>query len=159
MLTHAFLLRQVNKILKETEAEKVIIVGHSMGGVIARHCIQNHGIASKVAKVIALGSPHHGTVITTGSTARVMHYLTSTCVKQLQPESAFLKGLLENDWTGNGVPITNIFSYDDEVILPQESSVLELNHAKNIPCNGVAHLSLAFSPSINKMVYEECRKT
>lgn len=136
----------------------MIIVGHSMGGVIARYCIQNLGMASKVAKVVALGTPHHGTRITTGNTASILHYLTSTCVRQLQPESPLLTALLENEWTGNGVPITNIFSYDDEVILPQESSILDVKHAKSIPYNGVAHLSLAFSPTINRMVFEECSK-
>ncbi|NLE03899.1 MAG: alpha/beta fold hydrolase, partial [Crenarchaeota archaeon] len=39
---------------------KVDIVGHSMGGLIARYYIENLGHSSRVAKLITIGTPHWG---------------------------------------------------------------------------------------------------
>ena len=54
-------LAYINQVLHATGAEKVIIVGHSQGGVLARYLIKRLGGASKVKHLISLSSPHHGT--------------------------------------------------------------------------------------------------
>jgi len=54
------LTKEVQKILAATGHEKVHIIGHSMGGLDARHAIVNYGIAEKVASVTTLGTPHLG---------------------------------------------------------------------------------------------------
>jgi len=54
------LTQEVQKILAATGHEKVHIIGHSMGGLDARHMIVNHGMAEKVASVTTLGTPHLG---------------------------------------------------------------------------------------------------
>ena len=41
--------------------DNLIIIAHSMGGVVARCYLNYHGGANKVTKVITLGAPHHGT--------------------------------------------------------------------------------------------------
>ncbi|WP_103562013.1 esterase/lipase family protein [Actinomadura rubteroloni] len=41
---------------------KVVIVAHSMGGLIARHYLQNDDRAVHCARVITLGTPHRGAV-------------------------------------------------------------------------------------------------
>ena len=53
-------LAYINQVLHATGAEKVIIVGHSQGGVLARYLIKRLGGASKVKHLISLSSPHHG---------------------------------------------------------------------------------------------------
>ncbi len=40
---------------------KVHIIGHSMGGLDARHMIVGHGMAEKVASLTTIGTPHLGT--------------------------------------------------------------------------------------------------
>jgi len=54
------LTREIQKILAATGHEKVHLIGHSMGGLDARHAIVNHGMAEKVASVTTLGTPHLG---------------------------------------------------------------------------------------------------
>ncbi len=54
------LAREIRKILANTGHEKVHLIGHSMGGLDARHAIVNHGMAEKVASVTTLGTPHLG---------------------------------------------------------------------------------------------------
>ena len=57
----AELKAQVEEILKTTGAEKVHIIGHSMGGLDARAMIARLGMADKVASLTTIGTPHHGT--------------------------------------------------------------------------------------------------
>lgn len=47
---------------KTEETEKINLVGHSMGGLIARLWAQDGDNKSKINKVISLGSPHSGLV-------------------------------------------------------------------------------------------------
>jgi len=54
------LTKEIQKILADTGHQKAHIIGHSMGGLDARHMIVNHGMADKVASVTTLGTPHLG---------------------------------------------------------------------------------------------------
>ena len=55
--------RQIDAILAETEASKVNIIAHSLGGLDARHVISVMGYGDRVASVITLGTPHRGTPV------------------------------------------------------------------------------------------------
>ena len=57
----AELARQTTILLNQTGHTKAHIVGHSMGGLDARHMIVNEGMADKVASVTSIGTPHNGT--------------------------------------------------------------------------------------------------
>ncbi|MCM3874224.1 MAG: alpha/beta fold hydrolase [Pyrinomonadaceae bacterium] len=52
---------EVNKVLSLKNQEKVHIIGHSMGGLDARHMIVNHDMAAKVSSLTTIGTPHLGT--------------------------------------------------------------------------------------------------
>jgi triacylglycerol lipase len=54
------LRNEIVKILNETRHDKVHIIGHSMGGLDARHMIVNENMAEKVASVTTIGTPHLG---------------------------------------------------------------------------------------------------
>jgi len=51
----------VDLVLEQTGAAEVDIIGHSMGGVVARYYVTLAGGDGKVAHLITLGSPHYGT--------------------------------------------------------------------------------------------------
>src|SRR3954452_2086113 len=57
------LREHVNEVLALTAAEKVHIIGHSMGGLDARHMIVDKGMAGKVASLTTIGTPHHGSPV------------------------------------------------------------------------------------------------
>jgi triacylglycerol lipase len=57
----AVLAAEVERVLKATGAEKCQIVGHSMGGLIARYYVSLLGGEDTVDTVITLGTPHRGT--------------------------------------------------------------------------------------------------
>jgi len=51
----------VDEVRERTGAAEVDIVGHSMGGVVARYYVALAGGDGAVRNLITLGSPHHGT--------------------------------------------------------------------------------------------------
>jgi triacylglycerol lipase len=54
------LRREVSNVMSLRGADKVHIIGHSMGGLDARHMIVNHDMADRVASVTTIGTPHKG---------------------------------------------------------------------------------------------------
>jgi gliding motility-associated-like protein len=52
----------IDAVKLKTGAKKVILVGHSMGGLAAREYIKNYS-NSDVAKIVTIGTPHYGSNI------------------------------------------------------------------------------------------------
>lgn len=57
------LKERVEEILRQTNAEKVHIIAHSMGGLDARMMIVDLGMSEKVASLTTIGTPHLGTIL------------------------------------------------------------------------------------------------
>lgn len=83
--------RKIESILSQTELDRIDILGHSMGGLIGLYYIKKLGGASRVRKLIMMGTPVHGTwaalagVMTLGA--------LSSSSWQLLPRSRFLDEL------------------------------------------------------------------
>lgn len=54
---------QIDRILAATGSRKVHLIGHSQGGLDARHLVAGLGYGDRVATVTTIGTPHHGTKI------------------------------------------------------------------------------------------------
>ena len=52
----------IEKVLRETGAEKVNIIAHSKGGLEARYLISTMGMADKIASLTTISTPHNGSV-------------------------------------------------------------------------------------------------
>jgi len=57
------LKREILRILEEVKSEKVHIIAHSMGGLDARYMIVFEKMASHVASLTTIGTPHLGTPV------------------------------------------------------------------------------------------------
>ena len=55
--------KQLAEAVKLIDAKKVNLVAHSLGGLDARYAISRLELAPKVASLITIGTPHHGTPI------------------------------------------------------------------------------------------------
>jgi len=113
--------------------EAAVVVGHSMGGLVARACARR--APGRIRHLVCLGSPHHGTLLA--------GLVPSITTRQMCRDSDWLQDL--ND-AGPGVPITCIFSEHDNIIVPQCSAALE--GADNISVRGAGHLEMAFSHTV-----------
>lgn len=148
------LANKVGQVLKETQSEKVILVCHSMGGLVARAFIKWKGGDSSVAKLLTLGSPHHGTEISKSIMARVFY---GACVDDMIPGSDFLQALgpIEESNGQGRIPVVSIFSHQDLLITPQSSSYLEGKNVESHSFFGVGHLAMPSLKQIQSLILEQ----
>ena len=132
---------KVNDILKETSQAKIILICHSMGGLLARHYISHLKGKSYVEKLITIGTPHKGT--------QLWSFTHSPCGAEMRPGSNFLKKL-------GPIPATiktlSIFSSFDEIILPYQNSYLKGKNILNKEFDNLGHMRLVFSAQVYKEV-------
>ena len=95
------LVKKVDELRINLNVDKVILVGHSMGGIIARNYVQNHGGAARVSSMITLGSPHHG--------SKLAPFAISQMGRSLLPGSAFLNKFNSVPWP-QGPQAVSIFT-------------------------------------------------
>ncbi len=132
---------KIEAICAETGAPKVMIVAHSMGGLVARAYLAQTD-SSRVAKLVTLGSPHRGTQL-----ARLGLGINAS---QMSTESAWLKDLASRE-TGRAPPGTlSIYTLNDDLVYPPESSVLAW--AENVPVSAIGHMGLVFSDAVAERV-------
>ncbi|MDQ4077773.1 MAG: alpha/beta fold hydrolase, partial [Chloroflexota bacterium] len=56
-----YLMPWIERALRGSGSDKVILVGHSMGGLVARAYVQSSQYRGDVERLITLGTPHRGT--------------------------------------------------------------------------------------------------
>lgn len=142
----AGLASRIEDICRATGAQSLVIVAHSMGGLAARACLRARG-SDRIAKLITLGTPHHGT--------RTAPMGLGPNARQMEPGSAWLESLARGESVAVAVPVTSIYSSDDNIVVPAESSVLD--QARNIRLSGIGHVSLPFSRIVQETVLAEIR--
>jgi pimeloyl-ACP methyl ester carboxylesterase len=110
------LARFIRKVMKVTGERKVDIVAHSLGGVVSRLAVLDHGLSRNVAVLLTMGSPHNGT-----HSAR---YARTAITRDLRPDSALMRRLRVARWP-SGVRGVSFWSRSDLLILPPESALVK----------------------------------
>lgn len=135
--------RAVQALCSATGADKVAIVAHSMGGLVARAWLRRHGTA-RIARVIAVGTPHYGTGLASLG--------VGINAKQMRLRDEWLAQLDADDRSHRSL-FTSIYSYHDNIIAPQSSCHLQGAH--NIAFGGIGHVALGSHPIILKCIVAE----
>lgn len=138
---------KVEEVCAVEDTEHVSLVGHSMGGLIARHYLKYGAGHKRVARLCCLGSPHHGTW-----TALTAPILAGT--RQILPGSEFLTELNDPKRDHGGVPILNVWSKWDGIVIPAESAVLEAPGVENRVLPYAGHWGLLVSRKAHNWVRE-----
>eukprot|EP00210_Caulerpa_lentillifera_P001484 g1424.t1 len=148
------LAEKVERVLKETKSEKLILVGHSMGGLVARAFIKWNGGETNVAKLVTLQTPHKGTKIGRCFLAKLFY---GDCVDDMLPGSEFLRdlGAIEESNGSGKIPVVSVFSHHDLIITPQSSSYIEGPNVKNYSFFGIGHLTMPFTKHIQNLILRE----
>ncbi len=124
---------------------KFVLVGFSMGGIICRYYLQELGGVDRVNKLFTISSPHNGSY---------MSYLyPGKGMKELRPNSPFLKNLGENENLLNGI---NIYSYRtpfDLMIIPNNSSIWDI--AVNKKFNSIMHSSMLINSKLVREIINQ----
>ena len=135
----------VARLLARTGAPAVALLGHSMGGLVARAYLRRHG-NGRVAALITLGTPHRGTVH-----ARFGHGANA---RQMRIDSGWLEQLGAHEAARGAWPATTvILSHHDNIVAPQADQTVP--HATTtVALGGVGHLSLVYDRKVWALIAE-----
>jgi triacylglycerol lipase len=138
---------EIERLCAATGQAQVVLVCHSMGGLVARTYLCDHGNA-RVRRLVTICAPHHGTVVAWfGSGANAV---------QMRPGSAYLRALEACEGgAGPACATTSIFTPHDNLVAPQESS--RLPNARNVVIPGRGHVDILESQPLLEAMLEELR--
>jgi pimeloyl-ACP methyl ester carboxylesterase len=142
----AKLAEVVDEVCHDTGYERVHVVGHSMGGLIARYYVQRLAGDQRVHTLVTLGTPHAGT--------QMAYALPHPLVRQLRPGSDVVTELTEAA-PGCRTRFVAVWSDLDQMIAPKQSAMIAHDDlvARNVFIRGVGHMSL---PVDGGVVHEIC---
>jgi triacylglycerol esterase/lipase EstA (alpha/beta hydrolase family) len=125
----------VERLREQTGADRVHVVGHSLGGVIARYYVQRMGGSANVDTLVTLGSPHTGTL--------AAYLLPTPLARQLRPGSELLVELARPA-PGCDTRFLVVWSRMDQMVVPQRNARLTHPdlHVEQLELRDVGHLSL-----------------
>lgn len=164
---------EIDRVLEETGAEKVILIGHSQGGgILPAYYINNvDGAADKVSQVVGIAPSNHGTDfngLVGLLNVPVLGPLVVAVTNAIGP--AFIQQTVGSDFqqvvygsqdTDPRVIYTNIITMNDEIVTPYTQQALEGDNVTNIvlqeryPGYPAGHLGVVLSPQVWSVVLEE----
>jgi triacylglycerol lipase len=133
------LVAEVEQILCATGADKVHLVGHSLGGVVIAQAIADRRLNGRVDTVITLGSPFGGS-----PWAGVLPF--TEIVRALRPGSPVLRRVASAPLP-DGVRWLSVTAALD-IIVPGLRSVPSHAHVETITFDGVGHLGMLLSRQV-----------
>jgi triacylglycerol lipase len=137
--------RAVQTLCEQTGYERVHVVAHSLGGVIARYYVQRLGGDAQVHTLVTLGAPHSGTWSA--------QLLPLPLCRQLRPGSALLAELA-GPAPGCRTRFVAVWSDLDQLIYPKRHARLahpDLD-SRNVLIRGIGHTSLPADGRVARVV-------
>ncbi|MFF9816884.1 esterase/lipase family protein [Streptomyces sp. NPDC014006] len=134
--------RHIEEICERTGSERVDVVGHSLGGLIARYYVQRLGGDHRVRTLVTLGTPHSGTRVAPLANAHPI-------VRQMRPGSPVLEELAQPA-PGCRTRFVSFWSDLDHLMDPLESACIDHPDllAHNVRVTGIGHLALPVHPAV-----------
>ncbi|WUH95780.1 alpha/beta fold hydrolase [Streptomyces sp. NBC_00433] len=128
--------RHVEEICAQTGRRRVDVVGHSLGGLIARYYVQCLGGDLRIRTLVTLGTPHSGT-------RAVPALAPHPIIRQMRPGSDVLTELA-GPAPGCRTRFVAFWSDLDQLMIPVEAACLVHPDlpAENVKVSGVGHLAL-----------------
>ncbi|MGW7818911.1 esterase/lipase family protein [Streptomyces puniciscabiei] len=134
--------RHIEELCERTGSDRVDIVGHSLGGLIARYYVQCLGGDLRVRVLVTLGTPHSGTIAAPLANAHPI-------VRQMRPGSEVIEELARPA-PGCRTRFVSFWSDLDSVMVPLETACLDHPDldAQNVRVTGIGHLALPVHPAV-----------
>jgi triacylglycerol esterase/lipase EstA (alpha/beta hydrolase family) len=165
------LAAEVKRVLEETGAPQVILIGHSQGGgILPAYYINNLGGADKVSQLIGIAPSNHGTDASgliglqslpiLGPLVSAFANLLGPALEQQSVGNEFQQEVYGNGDTRPGVLYTTITSMNDEIVTPYTQQALDGPNVTNIvlqdlyPGLSAGHLGVVLSPQVWSVVLD-----
>jgi pimeloyl-ACP methyl ester carboxylesterase len=135
------------RILSIPARARLHLVGHSLGGVVARFYAQELGGASRIEQIISLASPFHGT--TTAQKLPASLGRLTPILREMTPDSPLLARLRQGTLE---VPHTSVVAGADLLVSPPHSAAFPGSEV--VVLEGVGHNGLLFDERAARLVSE-----
>jgi pimeloyl-ACP methyl ester carboxylesterase len=136
--------------------EKLIVIGHSKGGLIGRCYLKDFQGHRRVKKLITLATPHNGNPWAMLGLFTPLGVVTKS-LRQMAPLSPFIRRMNRTPWPP-GVRIVSIYSKDD-TICPYPSAVLRFpaksKRLKNVEIEDVGHAEFLSKRKVYNLIRKE----
>lgn len=130
---------KIAKIQQQTECKNIILIGHSMGGIVASYYSEFLDHENLIKTIITLGTPLFGTKVAAGGAGEN--------AKQMLPGSKFLADLREKI-SKSQQKYYQICSKFDNLIFPWRSALLDNNSNTQLILPFESHLGLLYSAEV-----------
>ncbi len=142
------LAAKIDAVRRATGSAQIVLVAHSMGGLISRAYLRRFG-GIHVRRLITIGSPHQG--------SKHAYLMNGRGLSEMRPGSTWLTDLnRDGESMTAGVPVVSLWSWHDSMVTPQTSSLLE--GAENIALTGIGHNALLNDPEVFARVAAEIER-
>ncbi len=125
---------------RQVRGGRIDLVGHSLGGLVARVYVQELGGHRRVDRCISLGTPHQGTYNA--------YWLWSRVGRELRPDSPLLDRLRASRQRAARVRFVSIVAGSDNLVIPRVFAV----HEEEIVVGDLGHVAMLFSPTVLALV-------
>ncbi|MEN2421335.1 alpha/beta fold hydrolase [Streptomyces rimosus] len=134
--------RHVEQVCERTGHSRVDLVGHSLGGLIARYYAQRLGGDLRVRTLVTLGTPHGGTRVAPLMSAHPL-------VRQMRPHSDVIVELARPA-PNCRTHFVSFWSDLDQLMVPVETARIDHRDliTRSVRVSGVGHLALPVNGAV-----------
>lgn len=137
-----FVAKKAEKIAEATGRKDLILVGHSMGGLVSSWYATKLAPPGTVTDVITLGSPLRGTY--------VAWIALGPNGSEMRPGSEFIKELQTEIARSQDIRFYHIGTKTDQLVIPSSSAWLGDRKEKHFVVEDMGHVTLLFSKRVSK---------
>ena len=138
------LAETIRELAGNSEAHRVDIVAHGVGGVIVRAAAMVAEVSPLIGNVVTIGSPHRGTALALLS--------RRDGLLDLRPGSSFLDDLVRGDSLPAQTHVAAIASPFDAIVFPFDLAYYP--GAFNVTVEGIGHYAMLYSDRVYTLVAE-----
>ncbi|MBN1914505.1 MAG: alpha/beta fold hydrolase [Parachlamydiales bacterium] len=136
--------KKVEDIFFHTQKKRIILIGHSMGGLVAAYYALNRAPPKTVTDVIALGSPFKGTKIALLGMGK--------CAHQMERNSPFVEALSHQIMKDRSIRFYFIAAERDHWVSSLQSTILHKEKRHQCLIEKIGHFGLLFSDKVSKKI-------
>jgi triacylglycerol esterase/lipase EstA (alpha/beta hydrolase family) len=135
---------RVLQIAKETGRQDLILIGHSMGGIVSSLYALRVALPGTVTDVITIASPLAGT--------HVARIAIGRDAREMERNSDFLKSLPKEIRKSKKIRFYQIATKTDQLVIPYTSEIVNESSERRFVLNDIGHATLLYSPRVLRKI-------
>ncbi len=141
--------KRVNQVLSDCPEQRLLLVGHSLGGLLIRHYMGSGSRRDEIMGAVTLGAPHQGSKLAAlglGRLSRTLLY-RGPLIQRLEAEDA--------------PPLSrclSLHSPTDEFVTPLEGLRINLEGWEERQTPALSHVAMLYHPWVTRETVRYCKQ-